>query len=222
MTRLYFVRHGKTEWNLEGRYQGANGDSPLLKESYEEISQLAHYLTAHQVKFSHAYVSPLPRAKTTAQYLIKQLGQTIPVTITVGMREFNLGRMEGMRFTDVAKRYPQELYSFRHAPAEYDPTAIQGESFAELIDRMEPVVLDAVRADHTGDENLLFVSHGAALTALVQTLLGKPIKDLRKAGGLTNSSVTILEANGPQLPFKLIKWNETSYITKKLEASDTI
>ena len=36
MTRLYFVRHGKTEWNLEGRYQGAHGDSPLLAQSYLE------------------------------------------------------------------------------------------------------------------------------------------------------------------------------------------
>ena len=29
--KLYFVRHGKTQWNLEGRFQGANGDSPLLE-----------------------------------------------------------------------------------------------------------------------------------------------------------------------------------------------
>ena len=37
MTRLFFVRHGKTEWNLEGRYQGAHGDSPLLPQSLEEM-----------------------------------------------------------------------------------------------------------------------------------------------------------------------------------------
>ena len=40
MTRLFFVRHGKTEWNLEGRYQGAHGDSPLLPQSLEEINFL--------------------------------------------------------------------------------------------------------------------------------------------------------------------------------------
>lgn len=34
--KLYFVRHGKTEWNLEGRFQGANGDSPLLESSIKE------------------------------------------------------------------------------------------------------------------------------------------------------------------------------------------
>lgn len=221
MTRLYFVRHGKTEWNLEGRYQGANGDSPLLKESYEEIGQLANYLTVRGVKFTHAYISPLPRAQKTAQYLIKQLGQDIPTTTTVGMREFNLGRMEGMRFSDVEKKYPTELHAFRYAPGEYDPTKIQGESFPELIQRMQPVVLAAVKQAQP-DDNLLFVSHGAALVALIQSLLGTPIKDMRKDGGLTNSSVTILDAHGPQLPFKLVRWNDTDYITKKLDPTDTI
>ena len=43
--KLYFVRHGKTEWNLEGRLQGAKGDSPLLKESVEQVRELGHYLS---------------------------------------------------------------------------------------------------------------------------------------------------------------------------------
>ncbi len=34
---LYFTRHGKTQWNQERRFQGSNGDSPLLPQSYEEI-----------------------------------------------------------------------------------------------------------------------------------------------------------------------------------------
>ncbi|MCI1986029.1 MAG: histidine phosphatase family protein [Lactobacillus sp.] len=220
MTRLYFVRHGKTEWNLQGRYQGANGDSPLLPQSYDQIHQLAHFLKP--VHFAHCYVSPLPRAQTTAKTLLADLAQAIPTTTTVGMREFNLGKMEGMKFTEVAKKYPQELHDFRTAPGDYDPSKIAGESFPELIARMQPVVLDAVQQDQTGQANLLFISHGAALVALIQSLLGTPIKDLRKDGGLTNSSVTILETHGTQLPFKLIKWNDTEFLTKKLDPTDTI
>ncbi|WP_204123087.1 histidine phosphatase family protein [Lacticaseibacillus mingshuiensis] len=220
MTRLYFVRHGKTQWNMEGRYQGANGDSPLLPESYDQIHQLAQYLK--NVPFAHAYVSPLPRAKTTADVLLKDLEQPIPVTVTVGMREFDLGKMEGLKFTEVAEKYPDALHAFRHAPGEYHAEEVAGESFEALIKRMQPVVLDAVRADATGTANLLFVSHGAALVALIQSLLGTPIKDMRKDGGLTNSSVTILEAHGPNLPFTLLKWNDTEFLTKPLEATDTI
>ncbi|WP_179395290.1 histidine phosphatase family protein [Lacticaseibacillus absianus] len=220
MTRLYFVRHGKTTWNLEGRYQGANGDSPLLPESYAQIAQLAGALRG--IPFAHAYVSPLPRARNTATALIEALGQRIPTTVTAGMREFNLGKMEGMRFADVAKRYPKELHAFREAPGEYDPTAIHGETFPQLIARMQPVVLDAVAQDTTGQANLLFVSHGAALVALIQSLLGTPIAAMRKDGGLTNTSVTILAAHGPQLPFELIRWNDTHFLTRRLEPTDTI
>lgn len=220
MTRLYFVRHGKTQWNLEGRYQGAKGDSPLLEESYAQIRLLAAYLKP--VVFAHAYVSPLKRAQTTARVLLRQLGQAVPMTTTVGMREFDLGKMEGLRFSEVARRYPKELHAFRAAPAAYDPTAIAGESFEALIQRMQPVVLDAVAEDHSGRANLLFVSHGAALVALIQSLLGTPLAEMRKDGGLTNSSVTILEAQGPTLPFKLLKWNDTSFLTTPLAPTDTL
>ena len=37
MTKVHLIRHGKTQWNLESRYQGANGDSPLLDQRYKEI-----------------------------------------------------------------------------------------------------------------------------------------------------------------------------------------
>ena len=49
MTRFYFVRHGKTVWNLEGRYQGARGDSPLLPESYQDIKSLAQFLRPQHI-----------------------------------------------------------------------------------------------------------------------------------------------------------------------------
>lgn len=39
--KLYFVRHGRTLWNQEGRFQGASGDSPLLPESIETLNDLA-------------------------------------------------------------------------------------------------------------------------------------------------------------------------------------
>ena len=38
MTKLYFVRHGKTEWNLDGRFQGGTGDSALLEESLKDAT----------------------------------------------------------------------------------------------------------------------------------------------------------------------------------------
>lgn len=42
--KLYFVRHGRSLWNQEGRFQGASGDSPLLPESIETLKRLGQYL----------------------------------------------------------------------------------------------------------------------------------------------------------------------------------
>ena len=61
--KLYFVRHGKTQWNLEGRFQGANGDSPLLETSIEELHLLGKHI-AH-IKFDKIFSSDLPRAMAT-------------------------------------------------------------------------------------------------------------------------------------------------------------
>ena len=51
----------KLEWNLEGRLQGAKGDSPLLKESKEQVRELGHYLS--DTHFDLVFSSDLPRAK---------------------------------------------------------------------------------------------------------------------------------------------------------------
>lgn len=51
--KFYFVRHGKTQWNLEGRFQGANGDSPLLEESVHDLEKLGDYL--QDVKFDAVF-----------------------------------------------------------------------------------------------------------------------------------------------------------------------
>ncbi|KRL85574.1 histidine phosphatase family protein [Lacticaseibacillus pantheris] len=223
MTKLYFVRHGKTEWNLEGRYQGAFGDSPLLPESYVQVHALASYLNQEHVHFDHAYVSPLKRTRTTALELLTHLDQPdIPLTILPALREFNLGLMEGQSFTDVAARFPNELHAFRHAPADYDPSALHGETFDQLLDRMTPPIQEIVANDYMGSANYLFVGHGASLAALIQHLVGTPVADLRKDGGLTNSSLTTVQADGPALPYHMVQWNDTHFLPGTRSATDTI
>lgn len=224
MTKLYFIRHGKTEWNQEGRYQGAKGDSPLLKESYEEIDALAHHLSL--TAFRHIYVSPVRRARVTGSTLQHTLdtlqGHPTPLTIASRLREFNLGKMEGMKFTDVAHKYPHEFDDFQNHPDRYDPSTIQGETFQQVIARMMPTIHRITDIYRDPTDNILIVSHGAALNALVNSLLGADLHDLRKRGGLSNTSTTILETEDLGKTFSLIKWNDTSYIARTADPTDTI
>ncbi|CAM3172898.1 histidine phosphatase family protein [Lactiplantibacillus plajomi] len=221
MTKLLFIRHGKTEWNLEGRYQGSQGDSPLLPTSYDEIHQLAAALK--DISFSHLYVSPLKRARTTATTLRDDLAQpALPLTVMSRLREFNLGKMEGMAFSDVKVKYPQEYDAFRNHPDQYDPTAINGESFQQLLKRMLPAIRQIVAANPKRSDNVIIVSHGAALNALVNTLLGESLATLRRRGGLSNTSTTILETRDRGQSFKLLDWNDTSYLARRPDPTDTI
>ena len=67
-------------------------------------------------------------------------------------------------------------------------------------------------------KNVLIVGHGANLTASIRTLLGFEPGLLRKAGGLDNASVTILETNDFE-HFALKCWNDTSYMDEQNKIS---
>lgn len=218
MTKVYLIRHGKTQWNLESRYQGANGDSPLLKDSYREIELLASSL--QRIPFEHAYASPLKRARITAQALLNHLNPEIPLTIDSRLKEFNLGKMEGMNFEDVAAKWPEVLKNFRHHPDKYDESLVEGESFLEVIARFRAAIEEYCRQYPNG--NILVISHGAALNAAINALIGTPLAHLKDRGGLSNTSTTVLTTNDGR-HFELEKWNDTSYLHKsKVDPTDTI
>ncbi|MCH4008430.1 histidine phosphatase family protein [Companilactobacillus sp.] len=214
---LYFVRHGKTEWNLEGKYQGSHGDSPLLPESIHDIGLLAKRLK--NIPIRHAYSSPILRARRTAEILLEDLGKKIPLTEVDGLKEFDLGDMEGKKFVDLEARIPDVIHAFRQEPAKYDATKIHGESFESVIKRSNDAI-NRIVAKTDPDASILLVSHGAALVAMIQALLGTKIADLRKNGGLSNSSLTHLKYENGK--YSLVKWNETKFLNKKLESTDTI
>jgi broad specificity phosphatase PhoE len=224
LTKLYFIRHGKTEWNLEGRYQGAQGDSPLLKESYDEISQLAEFLST--TEFQHIYASPLRRARITATTLQQELndlqGHKTAITVSSRLREFNLGIMEGRKFVDVEREFAEEVDAFRNHPDRYFPERIQGETFQHLVERMKPVIMQICETYQGVADNVIVVSHGAALNALINSLLEVPLADLRKRGGLANTSTTILETTDLGQTFELLDWNDTSYLKKTIDPTDVI
>lgn len=220
MTKVYFVRHGKTEWNLEGRYQGANGDSNLLPESHNQIIQLGQYLKASKIKFDHVYASPIKRARQTALGLWPYLNGNPKLSLRSGLKEFALGNWEGKEFEFVKNTYPTLYEGFRNNPELWDGTKIGAESFQSVMDRFSETVRLAV-ASHADDANLIFISHGAAITAGIGALIGTPLKDLRARGGINNTSLTILETTDNKTFRELIR-NKTDYLTVEQTASDTI
>ncbi|GAB4543428.1 MAG: hypothetical protein Fur002_15400 [Anaerolineales bacterium] len=106
MTELWLIRHGQTDWNLLGKWQGQAPDAPPLNEM--GIAQaLAVRGQLPEGKFSAIYSSDLLRAKQTAELIAAPLGLT--VILDSRLREINLGAWEGMLSDDIQAQYPQEL-----------------------------------------------------------------------------------------------------------------
>ena len=206
--KLYFVRHGKTLWNLEGRFQGASGDSPLLEESIETLKKLGQYL--QEIPFDMIYSSDLPRAVTSAQIIQSQLKDSCPLQETSLLREWQLGKLEGAKFATLKAIYPEQMNALRSNLAKFDSTMFDAESVYQTTQRTINFVKSLQDQDF---DHVLIVGHGANLTASIQTLLGYDVPLLRKDGGLANASVTVLETSDFE-NFNLIVWNNTSYQDK--------
>lgn len=207
--KLYFTRHGKTEWNQELRFQGMTGDSPLLETSYGEIKLLGQ--TIKDVPFEKIFSSTSLRAKKTAEGINQELEKPVEIIYTDELKELGLGKLEGQSIAEMRKIYGEEMDRMRYQLDQYNPEVFQGEPIEQAISRISSVVETAV---NSGTGPYLFVGHGASLTAAIQALAGKELAELRSMGGLNNNSLTILETADVELnqPYTLKLWNDDSFL----------
>lgn len=206
--KLYFVRHGRTLWNLEGRFQGASGDSPLLPDSIDILKQLGQHLK--KIHFDTIYSSDLPRAVKSAEIIQSQLQSPCPLKSIPNLREWQLGKLEGLKIATLNAIYPQQIKAFRSNLAQFDTKMFEAESLYSTTQRTIQFIKSLKGSTA---ENILIVGHGANLTASLRTLLGYKEAHLRKDGGLANASLTVLETDDFET-FTLERWNDTSYQRK--------
>ena len=206
--KLYFVRHGRTVWNLEGRFQGASGDSPLLSESIDILKQLGQHLK--KIHFDTIYSSDLPRAVKSAEIIQSQLQSPCPLESIPDLREWQLGKLEGLKIATLNAIYPQQIKAFRSNLAQFDTKMFEAESLYSTTQRTIQFIKSLKESPA---ERILIVGHGANLTASLRTLLGYKEAHLRKEGGLANASLTVLETENFET-FTLERWNDTSYQEK--------
>ncbi|HFI0144071.1 TPA: histidine phosphatase family protein [Streptococcus suis] len=203
--KIYFVRHGKTEWNLEGRFQGASGDSALLPESYQDLEKLGKYLA--EIPFDAIFSSDLQRAQVTAQEIAKVNRYCQTVQTSPQLREWSFGKLEGSKMSIFRAIYPKQAQALKHNLALFDNDLFEAESVRQVTQRMVDFV-QSLKGQNM--ETVLIVSHGAFLTASIHRLLGFPPAQLRHRGGLDNASISILETRDFE-HFTELAWNDTSY-----------
>jgi broad specificity phosphatase PhoE len=165
---LWLARHGQTDWNLEGRWQGQSSDAPALNET-GKTQALAILEQAKDLDISAVYTSDLQRAQQTAEAVARPLG--LPVTVEPCLREMDLGAWEGMLYDDIRSQFPREYAQRTHDPI-HTP-APDGESPLNVAERVIPAV-EEIAARHPA-ESVLIVSHGISLAVLVCHAGGIPL-----------------------------------------------
>ena len=200
--KLVLVRHGETEWNKLGKFQGhfdigmnARGKSQA-KETARAVMEWNH---------TAVYTSPLSRTTEMAEE-ISQLGGR-PVVPVPGLKELNLGDLEGVTGEEMRTGWPEVYAAWRDNPA---PVCMpNGESLAQLQDRAWNSLLELEKA-HGQDESLIIVSHNFTIRALIGKVLGMPLANFHSMS-LSLSSICIVDCD--QRGRRLMSYNSTCHLS---------
>lgn len=168
MTHLYLVRHGQTDWNVEGRWQG-QADVPLNEIGRQQAAQIAHSLS--EVGLAAIYSSDLARARETAGALARLTG--LEVKLDPRLREIHQGQWQGLLVSDIQERYGQEFQRRRDDPLNVAPPG--GETVLQVRERVVDAIEDIV-GQHP-DARVAVVSHGFALAVIQVHYQNRPVTD---------------------------------------------
>ncbi|WP_348645288.1 histidine phosphatase family protein [Methylobacterium sp. BTF04] len=163
MKRLYFVRHGQTDWNAEGRLQGQR-DIPLnaegLRQAAEAAARLAAVAGADLATLDFA-ASPLLRTRRTMEVMRSRLGfPEDGYRLDPRLKEISFGAWEGATWAEIRRRDAARAAARDRSRWEYQSPGEGGESYAMLAERVAPAL-----ADLTGPT--VIVAHGGVARAIL-------------------------------------------------------
>jgi len=166
---LYVMRHGKTDWNAQYRLQGGT-DIPLNEEGREMAREAAKRYK--DIPIDVCYVSPLQRAKETAELFLE--GRNVPMIVDDRLREMSFGIYEG---TDHVYEKPDcPMYTMFKDPINY---VAQGgaESFEALFARTGEFLKEVAEPLVKEGKNVLIVGHGAMNTSIINRYRNIPLQN---------------------------------------------
>jgi broad specificity phosphatase PhoE len=150
MTTILLARHGQTDWNRDGRYQG-HADPPLNETGRVQAGELAEALSDDPL--DAVYASDLRRAYETAEIVGARLG--LPVARETGLREVDVGSWEGLKREETDGR-------------DWD-----GETYEQHRERLL-LALRKIGEIHPGGR-VLVISHGGSLRRIQEVVVGEAL-----------------------------------------------
>jgi probable phosphoglycerate mutase len=199
--RLIIIRHGESEWNRIGRYQG-QADAPLSELGMQQAEALASRL--RNEPFDAIYTSPLQRAAKTGA-AVARYHPEVPFIVEPALLEIHHGDWQGLMIDEVKERFADGLNEWRAHPTRAQMP--NGESFSNILKR----VLDFKERLQTQHPNgiVLISTHDVVVKILVADALGMNMDRINRIW-VTNASISAIEY-GDDLPY-LVSLSEACHL----------
>lgn len=213
MTRLILVRHGQTEWNIIGKFQGQS-DTPLSEEGLRQAQLLAeHFGDFYANRIDAIYSSDLQRARVTAETLGKKFN--LEVKLDSRLREVHFGKWEGESISAIKKSDPEKFSQLFTAP---DLLRIEdGETFEEVQNRAMESIHEII--DKNPNRTVAVAAHGAILRTILGSMLDVPLRCIWKIRQ-DNTAVNLVRCDDGNFMIALV--NGTAHLKSSAFSFDTL
>jgi broad specificity phosphatase PhoE len=204
--QLLLVRHGQTEYNAIGRYQGHMQIS-LDATGRQQAAQVCRRL--QRLPINAIYSSDLVRCIETITPLAQSSGLSIQQE--PGLREIDVGLFEHLTVPEIKATFPSVYAAYRNAPG--DTIHPGGESYRQMQQRAMDAIT-RITARHQEEHTICIASHGGTIRAIVCALLHLDINSYNRMW-IENCAITTLSGSAHDL--RLVTLNDFSHATDRIE-----
>ena len=183
MIKIYLVRHGETDWNLEDRIQGQIQVS-LNNLGVQQANAAARFLEG--ISFEAIYTSNLKRAIETAQIISKGKKD---VKQCSDFNERNFGDWQTKLWKEVYIEIPNIKDVWSNEGLRFSPP--NGETLGDMYERVIRQFEEIMR-NHFNDCSILIVGHGGPIKAILSYASRLPPQDMHTIPKLNNGSISII------------------------------
>jgi broad specificity phosphatase PhoE len=204
--QLLLVRHGQTEYNAIGRYQG-HMQIALDATGQRQAQQVCRRL--QRLPIDAIYSSDLVRCIETITPLAQ--AKSLPIQHDHNLREIDVGLFEHLTVTEIKATFPSLYAAYRNAPG--DTIHPGGESYRQL-QRRAMAAIAQIAERHQPEQTICIASHGGTIRAIVCALLHLDINSYNRMW-IENCAITTL--SGPAHDLRLVTLNDFSHATDRIE-----
>lgn len=186
--RVIFVRHGETEWSLNGRYTSVT-DLPLTENGRKRVLATGKALIGDDrlivpEEVEHIFVSPRIRARQTLELLLhdhkEDIESQVPITVTEDIREWDYGDYEGLKTQEIKKLRKDRGLNISDDWSIWSDGCEGGELPQDVEKRLDRLITQIVAIHEKAikenrNSEVVIVAHGHILRSLVLRWVKRPI-----------------------------------------------